>query len=226
MASGVEWTDGYNDIQSDFNRSLTTPTVEQLGIMGRRPRLAEPGERLNYNSGETHLVATVLRAAIGNNLATYLSNKIWGPFGMEFDANWMLVEEDGGEHGGCCISSTLRDYGRLGLLAMRGGVLPNGGSVLVDGWMDESTTPSAANRVRIPLVAPKRGRVRGDRDLRAGHLDRSGGESGRGHEQRLARGDTVCWPRLCVCRRGTGRLTMTDDPVSCRLRAPVSGSSM
>ena len=145
MASGVEWTDGYNDIQSDFNRSLTTPTVEQLGIMGRRPRLAEPGERFNYNSGETHLVATVLRAAIGNNLATYLSNKIWGPFGMEFDANWMLVEEGGGEHGGCCISSTLRDYGRLGLFAMRGGVLPNRESVLVDGWMDESTTPSAAN---------------------------------------------------------------------------------
>lgn len=145
MASGVEWTDGYNALDTNFNRSLTMPTLEQLHGLGARERVAAPGARFNYNSAETHLLGTVLRAAIGNNLATYLSQKIWRPLGMEADGNWMLVEPDGGEHGGCCFSATLRDYGRLGLFAMRGGVLPTGEQVLADGWMEASLTPSQAN---------------------------------------------------------------------------------
>jgi CubicO group peptidase (beta-lactamase class C family) len=145
MASGVQWSDGYDDPDSDINRSLTSGTLALLEDLGARERVAEPGERFNYNTGETHLLATLLRAAIGNNLSTYLSSEIWRPFGMESDANWMLVEPDGGEHGGCCFSATLRDYGRLGLFAMNNGVLPNGERVLADGWMQEATQPSAAN---------------------------------------------------------------------------------
>lgn len=145
MASGVQWSDGYDDPDSDINRSLTSGTLALLEDLGDRERVAEPGERFNYNTGETHLLATLLRAAIGNNLSTYLSSEIWRPFGMESDANWLLVEPDGGEHGGCCFSATLRDYGRLGLFAMNGGVLPNGEHVLADGWMEEATRPSPAN---------------------------------------------------------------------------------
>ncbi len=49
--------------------------------------------------------------------------------------NWMIGEDGGAEHGGCCISATLRDYGRIGLFALRGGVLPDGTAVLREGWM-------------------------------------------------------------------------------------------
>ena len=59
---------------------------------------------------------------------------------MEADAYWTLTEPGGGEFGGCCISATLRDYGRLGLFAMGGGE-----GVLPEGWMQQSTTPSPAN---------------------------------------------------------------------------------
>ena len=64
---------------------------------------------------------------------------------MAADANWQLTEPDGAEYGGCCISATLRDYGRLGLFALSEGVLPDDTRVLPEGWMAESTTPSAAN---------------------------------------------------------------------------------
>ncbi len=64
---------------------------------------------------------------------------------MEHDAHWLLLAPSGAEHGDCCLSATLRDYGRLGLFAMRNGELPDGRHVLPDGWMAESTRPSAAN---------------------------------------------------------------------------------
>jgi CubicO group peptidase (beta-lactamase class C family) len=53
-------------------------------------------------------------------LAAYLSEKIWRPYGMEADAYWM-IDPSGQEVGGCCLSVTLRDYARMGQLALEGG---------------------------------------------------------------------------------------------------------
>lgn len=142
MASGLEWNEDYADPESDVARGAGMTTLERLAFLGGKPRVAAPGERFNYNTGETHLVGGVVRSAIGNNLSTYLSAKIWEPFGMESDANWLILGEGGPEHGGCCISATLRDYGRIGLFALHDGVLPDGTRVLPEGWMAESTTPS------------------------------------------------------------------------------------
>ncbi len=141
MSSGVQWNEDYADPDSDINR-FPTNTLEVYEYLRDKPRDVAPGEVFNYNTAETNLVGTLLRSAIGNNLATYLSEKIWQPFGMEADANWMLTETGGGEFGGCCISATLRDYGRIGLFALGDGRLPDGTQVLPDNWIAESTSPS------------------------------------------------------------------------------------
>jgi len=141
MASGVEWNEDYADPESDV-ASVDWHTLMLLEQLSNKPRIAAPGEVFNYNTAETNLAGTLLRSAIGNNLSTYLSEKIWKPFGMEADASWNLTEAGGGEFGGCCISATLRDYGRLGMFALANGQLPDGTEVLPDGWMHESTTPS------------------------------------------------------------------------------------
>jgi CubicO group peptidase (beta-lactamase class C family) len=141
MASGVAWNEDYADPQSDVARA-PDPILELIDYLSKLPSQAPPGETFNYNTGETNLVGALLRSAIGNNLATYLTHRIWQPFGMESDADWLLEQEGGVEWGGCCIMATLRDYGRIGLFAMGGGVLPDGTRVLPDGWMAQSTTPS------------------------------------------------------------------------------------
>ncbi len=141
MSSGVAWNEDYADPKSDVN-SAAWDTLSLYEYLRNKPRVAPPGEVFNYNTAETNLVGTLLRSAIGNNLATYLSEKIWKPFGMQADANWMLSEAGGGETGGCCLSATLRDYGRLGLFAMNNGRLADGTQVLPENWMRESTTPS------------------------------------------------------------------------------------
>jgi CubicO group peptidase (beta-lactamase class C family) len=141
MSSGVQWNEDYADPDSDINQA-TWSTLELYEYLRHKKRVAAPGEVFNYNTAETNLAGTLLRSAIGNNLATYLSEKIWKPFGMETDATWNLSEAGGGEFGGCCINATLRDYARLGLFALGGGRLTDGTAVLPEGWMAESTTAS------------------------------------------------------------------------------------
>lgn len=141
MASGVAWNEDYADPESDVARA-TYETLELFDYLRHKPRTAKPGEKFNYNTAETNLAGTLLRAAIGNNLSTYLSEKIWRPFGMESDAYWQLTEDGGGEFGGCCINATLRDYGRLGLFALGNGALSDGTQVLAENWMADSVSPS------------------------------------------------------------------------------------
>ena len=144
MASGVEWNETYSDPNSDVGNYPGGDVVEMMQFLGAKPRVAAPGERFNYSTGETDLAGVVLRAAIGNNLSTYLTTKIWENM-MESPAWWATHGYGGGERGGCCIYATLRDYGRLGLFVMNDGVLPDGTRVLPEGWIAESTAPSPAS---------------------------------------------------------------------------------
>ena len=142
MASGMEWNEDYEDPASDVAIAGAFNGIALTDYLYEKPRLAAPGARFNYNTAESNLAGEVLRAAIGMSAGPYLSQKIWQPMGMAFDANWLLSSPYGRETGGCCISATVRDYARLGLFALADGVLPDGTRVLPEGWMTASTTPS------------------------------------------------------------------------------------
>lgn len=145
MASGVGWNEDYSDPESDVAKAADLNAMDLFDYLNKLPVAARPGEVFNYNTGETNLVGAIVRAAVGNNLATYLERKIWQPFGMESDASWVIDPRYGAELGGCCINATLRDYARIGLFSMADGVLADGTRILPEGWMLASTTPSAAN---------------------------------------------------------------------------------
>jgi len=141
MSSGTAWNEDYADPKSDVNN---TPgdVINLIRFLGSKERISPPGERFSYNTGETNLVGAVVRAAIGNNLASYLTDKIWIPYGMESDAAWTLEAPNKGEFSGWGLNTTLRDSARLALFAMSNGELRDGSTVLPDGWMQDSTTPS------------------------------------------------------------------------------------
>ena len=110
-----------------------------LDLMASLDRAAPPGERWNYSTGETQVVGALVAAATGKNVADYLSEKIWQPFGMESDATWWLASPDGLEIGGSGLSATLRDYARFGMFMLNEGRI-FGEETLPDGWVADATS--------------------------------------------------------------------------------------
>ena len=143
MRSGVAWSEAYDDPASDVSRLDNARESEILRHLASLPRAAPPGATFNYNTGETILAGVILSRAVGTSLSAYLANKIWVANGMASEANWALMGAGGGEMGGCCISATLKDYGRLGMLALDNWLGNDSPSELPAGWLRASTTPAS-----------------------------------------------------------------------------------
>ena len=145
MSSGVQWTERYTDPTTDRRRLLDAQISQLPGsaltVMRSLPRAAPPGTRNNYSTGETQVLAEVLRGAVKMPLAEYLSAKIWRPAGMEAEARWWLDSPDGVEIGGSGISATLRDYGRFGQFVLGQGIVGSD-TLLPRGWVAEAGSPT------------------------------------------------------------------------------------
>lgn len=138
MTSGVRWNEDYTDPNSDVARMYVKPAPAGMdatvAYMRTLPRETKPGEKFVYKTGETNLIGVLVSNAIGDrSIATYLSEKIWKPYGMEADAFWM-IDPTGQEVSGCCLSVSLRDYARMGLFALEGGA-----GLVPDDWIAEAT---------------------------------------------------------------------------------------
>jgi CubicO group peptidase (beta-lactamase class C family) len=140
MSSGVRWIEDYADRASDVNRySRSLAAKVPAGVLDMMAALARahaPGSVWNYNSGDTYLLGALLSAATGMPLARYMSERIWKPCGMEFDAYYTLESEGGQEIGGSRAGVALRDFGRFARLVLDDGVV-DGSRILPAGWVDE-----------------------------------------------------------------------------------------
>lgn len=146
MTSGVKWNESYTDPNSDVAKvglSILEPGVNPVvSYMRRLPREAAPGTKFVYKTGETDLAGILLSNAVGEPLAQYLSEKIWQPYGMEQDGIW-VEDVAGHERGGCCVSMTLRDYGRVGQFMLDHGKAA-GHAVVPAGWTEDATAEHVA----------------------------------------------------------------------------------
>lgn len=147
MTSGIRWNEDYDDPNADVAkiRSATAPPGQDpiVAYMARMPRQDPPGTRFVYKTGETHLIGSIVRAATGKRLADYASEKIWKPVGMERDAVWIL-DSAGQEFAGCCISATLRDFGRFAVF-FKNGAKTAAGPIVPATWVRDATSPSPAS---------------------------------------------------------------------------------
>lgn len=162
MSSGVRWSEAYGDRDSDVNRYSRSLAGKVPGgvlrLLQQLERENEEGTVWRYNTGDTYLLGAVICAATGATLADYMSQKIWRPCGMEFDAYYTLESEDGQEIGGSRAGMALRDIGRFALFVMNDGVV-EGRRVLPPGWVEAAGArafalpddPQAAHRRSLGL---------------------------------------------------------------------------
>lgn len=118
MESGLNWQEDYKNpflpnAKVYYGRSLIKATFS-------RKFKQHPGERFEYQSGSTQLLGFAVRKAVNQTLASYLSEKIWTPLGMEQDAEWS-TDESGMEKTYCCIHSTTSDFAKLGQMFLNDG---------------------------------------------------------------------------------------------------------
>lgn len=121
MTSGIDAPEDY-DLTSGTEGTvamLLSPDLRQY-VRSRRDMVAKPGEKFEYLSFNTQLLAMVLQKAFGRSYVEAFTQRLWRPAGAEFPATW---DQDGRgvARGFCCLNAAARDLARLGLLVLDAG---------------------------------------------------------------------------------------------------------
>ncbi|HBS06118.1 MAG TPA: serine hydrolase [Leptospiraceae bacterium] len=141
MSSGLD----FSEVYQPFNDApeMLYNSADMAGYAASQPLAYEPGSRWYYSSGDTNLVARILRDLSGGSLADvqrYARNRLF----HELEMNTVYFEPDpsGTFVGSSYMYASARDWARLGLLLQQDGVW-NGKRLLPEGWVEYLRTPAA-----------------------------------------------------------------------------------
>ncbi len=145
MSSGVAFDrDSIADTTAFLRDGPVTARAPAFDLAIGHERAAEPGTVFNYNTAETQVLLELVRRVTGQTAADYMSEALWQPLGMRYNAAWIIDAPgaDGVEIGGALFNAALRDWARLGWLMAEDGVW-QGKRLLPDDWVRAATTPGA-----------------------------------------------------------------------------------
>jgi CubicO group peptidase (beta-lactamase class C family) len=152
MASGVNWDETYTDPKSDRRKLLEAQLAQKPGAiiayMNALQRAGAPGTIWNYSTGESFLIGALLERVTHKPLATYLSETLWSPLGMEKDATWWTESPGGMGLSGSGLGATLRDYARFGSFVLNDGVV-DGKRIVPEGWFREACSAHLIGGTRV-----------------------------------------------------------------------------
>jgi len=97
------------------------------------------------------VLGIVLSRATHMSVAQYASERIWKKMGMESDASWGR-DPTGQDITYCCVSATLRDWARLGLMLAHDGAW-NGKQIVPREWLLQATTVESPSGFLSPGIA-------------------------------------------------------------------------
>ena len=100
----------------------------------------EPGQRFQYNSMNTYMLASILRVITGEGLCDYLRPRLFEPLGIT-DYLWETAP-NGTEKGGFGLYLRTEDAAKLGILVLNGGVY-GGKRILSEEWIQKMTAVHA-----------------------------------------------------------------------------------
>jgi len=144
QTSGLNFKEDYSSYSSAtnmlFNKGDMGGYVESL------PSKQKAGTEFYYSSGNSNVLSRIVRNTVGeNDYHTFPYKELFHKIGMfhtvlEPDASGTFV-------GSSYIYASARDYARFGMLYLNDG-LWNGERILPEGWVKQSVTPPASNRLK------------------------------------------------------------------------------
>lgn len=102
MSSGLSWDEAYSNPFSMTTEGYYGWELEELILDLDSAEAC--GTRWKYRSGDTEVLAIILKRVTGKSLSQYAQEKLWEPMGFENDALWSIDREDGIEKAYCCIT--------------------------------------------------------------------------------------------------------------------------
>src|SRR5690606_28437268 len=107
------------------------------------PMVEEPGGRMQYSTGTSHLLSAILTRATGRSTFAYAREMLAEPLGI--DLRPWTTDPQGIYFGGNEMRMTPRDLLRFGELYLAGGEL-NGRRILSSDWIRRSWRPRTVSR--------------------------------------------------------------------------------
>uniref|UniRef100_UPI0040490EED serine hydrolase domain-containing protein n=3 Tax=Flavobacterium sp. TaxID=239 RepID=UPI0040490EED len=144
MTTGLNFNESY---VNPFGDAATYYYGTNLRKAISKMTLAEkPGTVFQYESGNTQLLGLILERALKDKtISEYLTEKIWQPLEMEYDATWSIDrKKDGLEKTFCCLNARARDFAKIGRLYLNKGNW-NGKQIVSESWVEQSTKIDTTN---------------------------------------------------------------------------------
>ncbi|RKP52553.1 serine hydrolase domain-containing protein [Trinickia fusca] len=133
MRSGIDVDERYDSALSPVVQMYLTTDLNYFisNVSGFR---YPAGQRFEYRSIDTLILAKVLTRATGVSLAEYIKQKIWNPLGASDDATWSVdSREHDVEKAFCCLNATARDFAKIGTLYLAQGMV-SGNRIVSKSW--------------------------------------------------------------------------------------------
>lgn len=141
MSAGFDFQEAYASPFSPTTKLYYGNDLAEIAFGMKE--IKEPGVEFIYQSGVTQLLAFLVEKAIGEDICSYVSRKLWTPMQAEEDALWSLDKKDGMEKAYCCFNSNARDFARFGQLILNKGSW-NGKQLVSESYLKEATTPDSS----------------------------------------------------------------------------------
>ena len=117
MRSGFQWNeDNYNEY-NDFFAMRDSDDWAQYVL--DRPMAYEPGSVFYYNSGNSHLLATIINVTTGMSPLAFADEYLFGPLGIT--QRFWSTDPQGINFGGSSLALTPRNMAKFGLLYLNNG---------------------------------------------------------------------------------------------------------
>ncbi len=141
MTDGLDFSEEYNPGDDATAMLFTVPSASDY-VLGQ-DLVAAPGTRFNYSSGTANLLSRLYTDTLGGPQAAYdeFMEAVFIPMGFqdavfETDASGVFM-------GSSYFYASARDWARMGLLMLNGGVI-NNRRIVTEEWVQRATSPNSS----------------------------------------------------------------------------------